>query len=129
MDIAVKDFNLVFVGVVWFGVFTFAFGLFSAVINSFYNNYKKIISFLFTPLMFLSGLFYAMDFIPARFASVKEYLLYNPILHFMEMLHGNYFRVLDTSYVDYNYMVFWTIIPLLLGLFLYRRSEKKIVGL
>ena len=129
MDISIKDFPMVFVSVMWLGVFTFAIGLFSAMINSFYKNYEKFITFLFTPLMFASGLFYALDFIPARFEMVKEYLLYNPLVHFMEMLHGNYFRVLDTAYVDYDYMLFWTIVPLFVGLFLYRRSEKKIVNL
>lgn len=129
MDISIKDFPMVFVSVMWLGVFAFAIGLFSAMINSFYKNYQKFITFLFTPLMFASGLFYTLDFIPARFEMVKEYLLYNPLIHFMEMLHGNYFRVLDTAYVDYNYMLLWTIFPLFIGLFLYRRSEKKIVGL
>lgn len=129
MDISIDDFNMVFLAVVWFSLFTFSIGIFSAVMNSFYKNFQKFITFLFTPLMFASALFYAMDFIPARFETVKAYLLYNPVVHFMEMLHGSYFRTLDTSYVDYTYMLLWTLIPLFLGLFLYRRSEKKIVGL
>ena len=129
MDISIQDFRLVFVTIMWFTVFTFAIAIFSAVINSFYKNYQKFITFLFTPLMFVSGLFYAMEMIPSRFDTVKEYLLYNPVLQFMEMLHGNYFRALDTEYVDYNYLMIWTIIPLFLGLFLYRHSEKKIIGL
>lgn len=129
MDISIKDFNMVFVAVLWLSVFTFAFALFSAVVNAFYKNFQKFITFLFTPLMFSSALFYAMDLIPERFSTAKTYLLYNPLVHFMEMIHGNYFRVLDTSYVDYNYMLLWTIIPLFLGLFLYKYSEKKIIGL
>ena len=128
-DISIQNFALLSLSILWFSLFIFAIGLFSAVINTFYYNYQKFITFLFTPLMFTSALFYALSTIPALAHNAIPYLLYNPIVHFMELIHANYFEVLTTEYVDYSYMVFWTITPLFLGIFLYKKSEKKIVEL
>lgn len=125
LDISVKNFNYVLVAILWFGIFGFSMGILFAVLSVFYENFKKIISFLLTPLFFLSGLLYTVDSLPP-FA--RELILYNPVIHFVEMIHGNYFLELDTSYVDYEYMLYWTIVPFFLGLFLYIRSEKKILA-
>lgn len=77
------------------------------------------------PLLFASAVFYTVDSLPTY---LREIILYNPLVHFMEMLHGNYFHVLDTRYVDYMYMTYWTVIPLFLGLYLYTKSEKNIIA-
>jgi capsular polysaccharide transport system permease protein len=78
-----------------------------------------------SPLLFISALMYTVDSLPP---SLREIILYNPLVHFIEMIHGNYFIVLDTKYVDYEYMFYWTIVPLFLGLFLYRKAQYKIVA-
>jgi len=58
----------------------------------------------------------------------KEILLYNPLVHFMEMIHGNYIYELDDRFVDYKYMLLWTIIPLFMGMSLYMKLEKRIIS-
>lgn len=125
LDIAVKDLLMVLAAVLWLGVFAFSIGIFFAVIATFYETFTKIVNFLSMPLFFLSGLLYTVESLP-QFA--QEIILYNPIVHFIEMIHGNYFYSLDTSFVDYSYMTFWTIIPMALGLFFYIHSEKKILA-
>jgi len=100
------------------------FGILFAVIGFFYENFKKIISLIFMPLFFISALFYTIDSLPFV---IKQLLLYNPVVHFMEMIHGNYFYALNTKYVDYNYMLIWTLVPLYLGLYLYIKSYRKII--
>jgi len=129
LDISVDNFMLLSLSILWFSIFIFAIGLFSAVMNSFYKNYQKFMIFVFTPLMFTSALFYSLERIPRFGHSAIQYLQYNPVVHFMELIHAHYFQVLTTRYVDYHYIVLWTIIPLLSALFLYKKSEKKIVGL
>ncbi|MEA2091568.1 MAG: hypothetical protein U9O83_04275, partial [Campylobacterota bacterium] len=76
-------------------------------------------------LLFVSTLMYTVDSLPPV---LREIILYNPLVHFIEMIHGNYFAVLDTKYVDYEYMFYWTFVPLFLGLYFYARSEKKIIS-
>lgn len=125
MDLSVKNFNMVIVAILWLGIFGFALGLLFAVINTFYETFGKIISFISMPLFLLSGMFYTVDSLPPL---AQELILYNPVVHFIEMIHGNYFRVLNTDYVDYTYMMWWTVIPLFLGLFFYAKAEKKIIS-
>jgi len=125
IDMTIQDYNMVFLSVVWLSVFGFGLGVFSAVVGLFYETFKTVMSFLMMPLMFMSAIFYSVDFIPAEYRYI---VLYNPVTHFMEMLHGYYFQALDTRYVNYEYMFYWTFIPLFLGLILYRYSEKKIIS-
>ena len=124
-NINVKDFNMVMLAVAWLCLFGFALGLLSAVIGTFYETFTKLVNVVMTPLLFISALMYTVDSLPPV---LREIILYNPLVHFIEMIHGNYFTVLDTQYVDYEYMFYWTFIPLFLALYFYTRSEKKVIS-
>lgn len=124
-DLRIKDFNMVMFSVLWLALFSLSIGLLSAVLASFFEVVKKLVGYIMLPLLFTSAVFYTVESLPPY---LRELILYNPVAHFMEMLHGSYFHVLDTRYVDYVYMIYWTIIPLFLGLFLYTRSEKGIIS-
>jgi len=124
-DMQIKNINMVFLAIAWLGIFGFGIGVLFAIIGTFYETFKKIIGFLSMPMFMLSGAIISVDSLPP-FA--RELILYNPVLHFIEMIHGNYFAVLDTKYVNYEYMLFWTLIPLFLGLYFYKNSEKKIIA-
>ncbi len=124
-NITVKDFSMVILAVVWLVLFAFGFGLFSAVMATFFENYAKIVQVIMTPLLFISALMYTVESLPQ---ALREIILYNPLVHFIEMIHGNFFTTLTTEYVDYSYMFFWTFIPLFAGLYLYRASEKRIIS-
>lgn len=125
LDIGVEDFGMVILAVVWLCLFAFSFGLMNAVLSTFYETYGKIINVLMSPLLFVSALMYTVDSLPPV---LRELILYNPLVHFIEMIHGYYFAALDTKYVDYTYMFYWTFLPLYFGLFLYVRSEKRILS-
>jgi len=124
-DVTVKDINMVFVAVVWLIFFAIGLGLFFAVIGSFFENFKKIANLAMLPLFFMSGLFYTVDSLPPL---AREYIVYNPVIHFIELLHSSYFHTLNDCYVNYEYMVWWTIVPLFFGLYFYRRTEHKILA-
>lgn len=121
----VKNFNLVLLSVVWLSIFALGIGILSAVLASFFDIYKRIIKYMMLPLMFTSAVFYTVESLPV---ALRELIVYNPLVHFMEMLHGNYFHTLDTHYVDYVYMTYWTILPFFIGLYLYTKSEKNIIA-
>lgn len=126
MDMAVKDINMLLFAILWLGIFGFAMGLLFAVIATFYETFGKILQYISMPLFFLSGLFYTVDSLPQM---AQKIVLYNPVINFIELIHGSFFLALDTRYVDYTYMMYWTIVPLFIGLFFYIRSEKKILSL
>jgi len=124
-DVAVKDFSMVILSVIWLSIFGFAIGLFTAIVGTFYETFVKIVNVIMTPMMFTSALMYTVDSLPPV---LREIILYNPLVHFIEMIHGNYFTVLDTQYIDYSYMFYWTFVPLFLGLYFYSKAEKKIIS-
>lgn len=124
-DLSIKDFNMVMFSIAWLALFSLSIGLLCAVLASFFEVAKKLVGYMMLPLLFTSAVFYTVESLPPY---LRELIVYNPVVHFMEMLHGSYFHVLDTKYVDYVYMSYWTVIPLFLGLFLYIRSEKGIIS-
>jgi len=119
-----KNILIVIIAYIWLALFGFSLGVLFAVLAFFYENFKKIIQLLFIPLFFISGLFYTLDSLPPV---VREILLFNPIVHFMEMIHGSYFYGLDTRYINYIYILLWTLFPLFMGLWLYIKAEKKVI--
>ncbi len=116
---------MVFLGLAWFILFSVGVGLLAAVGNTFFVSIGKLIGIASFLLLMLSGVFFPVVSIPPV---AQELLLYNPLLHFMEMIHGYYLYGLDTRYVDYTYMLYWTIVPLFLGLWLYEKLEKRIIS-
>ena len=125
-DMYVKNLSMVVLGFLFLILFSFSFGLFLALMNSYTDSVSKVMGFLITALMFSSAILYSISMLPSE---LQELLLYNPLTHFMEMIHGNYFIALDDHFVDYTYMTFWTCSFLYVGLWWYIKIEKRIVSL
>ena len=125
-DLNVKNLPMVALGFLWLIVFSFSFGLFIAVSNTFYPSVGKVINISMRFFMFGSALFYTIEMLPPQ---IQTLLLYNPLTHFMEMIHGYYFHVLDDRFVDYGYMTLWTLAFLYGGLWFYRKLEERIISL
>lgn len=120
-----QDPLMVFIGLFWLILFSIGIGLLAAVGNIFYISVGKFIGIASFALLIFSGVFFPVVSLPPI---VQELILYNPMVHFMEMIHGYYLQELDDRFVDYNYMLLWTIIPLFLSLWLYQKLEKRIVS-
>ena len=124
-DMNVQNLGMVIFGFLWLVVFSFGFGLFISVIGIFFDSFLKVVKLVLSPLMFVSAVFYSMQNMPQ---ALQQLLYYNPLAHFIEMIHDNYFYVLNDSFIDYEYMLIWTIVPLYIGLWLYRKLEKGIIS-
>jgi len=85
----------------------------------------KFIGIISFTLLIFSAIFYPIISLPS---AAQDILLYNPLVHFMEMIHGFWLDELDTQFVDYLYMLEWTLIPLFIGIWLYYRLEKRIIS-
>jgi len=116
---------LVCVGYAWLLLFSFAIGLLTAVGNAFFTGIGKTVNILSFGLLIFSAIFYPLISLPT-FA--QEILLYNPLVHFMEMIHAAYIPELDDRFVDYRYMFLWTVTPLFMGMWLYIKLERKIIS-
>jgi len=125
-DMHVKNLGMLSLGFIWLIIFSFSLALCLAVANTFVNSVSKVVGFLMYALIFGSALFYTVDMLSPELQTI---ILYNPLTHFMEMIHGSYFYTLDIRHVDSVYMMFWTISLMFIGLWFYMKLEKKIVSL
>jgi len=125
-DMNIKDLPMVTFGFLFLLLFTIAFSIFIAVANTFYPSIGKVISLSMIFLMFGSALFYTVEMLPIQ---IQDLLLLNPLTHFMELIHGYYFHVLDDKFVDYGYIILWTLTLLLVGLWFYRKLEERIISI
>ncbi|MCK5854789.1 MAG: ABC transporter permease [Sulfurovaceae bacterium] len=125
-DMRVKDLTMVAIGFLFLLLFSFSFALLTAVLNTFIESIGKLVGFLMTALMFGSAIFYSLEMLPM---ALREILLYNPLVHFIEMIHGFYFFALDDRFVSYWYMSLWTLSLLYAGLWFYIKLEKRVISL
>ena len=124
-EFAPQNLLMVFLGYLWLMFFSFAVGLVVAVGSTFFSSVGKLVSIFSFGLMIFSAVFYPLISLPPE---AQEILLYNPLVHFMEMIHGYYIYELDDRFVDYRYMALWTITPLFMGTWLYIKLEKRIIS-
>ena len=124
-DIKPENLIMVAAGYLWLALFSFSVGLVVAIGNTFYISIGKFVGIFSFMLLIFSAVFFPIESIPP---AAQKVLLYNPLTHFMEMIHANYIYALSDRYVDYIYMLEWTITPLFIGMWLYVRLEKRIIS-
>lgn len=79
------------------------------------------------PLFLGSGLFYTADSLPEE---VRNYLLYNPVLHLVELSRSAYFYEFESAYASWTYATYFSFGLLAFGLLVHRAMRKKaIIGL
>lgn len=76
------------------------------------------------PLYFGSGLFFAADSIPAP---VLEYLLWNPVLHMIELVRGEFFYEFETTHGSWLYACGWSFGAFAAGLTVHQAMRKKAI--
>jgi len=116
---------MLFLGYFWLILFSIGVSVIVAVGNTFFVSIGKFIGIISFGLLIFSAVFFPIVSLPSP---VQNILLYNPLVHFMEMIHGAYIYGLDDRFVDYNYMLIWTVVPLFIGFWLYSRLEKRIIS-
>jgi len=124
-DLLPKNPLMVLLGLFWLVIFSIGMGLLAAVGNTFFISVGKFLGIISFALLIFSAVFFPIVSLPPL---AQDLLLYNPLVHFMEMIHGYYLHGLDDRFVDYTYMLYWTIIPLFLGLWFYQKLEKRIIS-
>ena len=79
------------------------------------------------PLFLGSGLFFIADTVPEP---ARGYLLYNPVMHCLELLRGAFFYEFETSHGSWGYALGWAMGCLAVGLTTHRAMRRRaIIGL
>ena len=109
-------------GMFLLSIFTFGFSLLVGALNRLNQVVANVISVSTRILFYLSGIFFTVNIIPSQY---HEYVLYNPIIHFLELFRYSFFDTYNYQYYNIEYMTTWSLIVLLLGLsFNYFNKDK-----
>ncbi|MBV7486192.1 ABC transporter permease [Bordetella sp. BOR01] len=115
-------------GVIALGlVFAFALGLNLVMIVSVLPESKMVLRLIFMPLYLLSGVVYPPSHFPPQWMPL---LLWNPFLHFMELIRVNvfpFYRIADG--ISLEYVIHCTLVLLFLGMGMYRLRRLQLMSL
>lgn len=101
----------------------FGVGLINSYLVLHFPSYTRTYSIITRPLLFMSGVFYlASDQFPPM---VLDILYYNPILHCTEWVRSAFYLEWESTFVDFQYLFFFTTTVLFIGLFTQRISQKR----
>ncbi len=87
---------------------------------------QKFFSMIMLPLYFLSGVMIPIQYFPR---DIREYLLYNPLVHAIEIVRTGFFegyRVVDG--ISALYLGYWVVGALLLGLLLQVNFKARLMS-
>lgn len=105
-------------------IFSIGFGIIIGVVSALYPESKKIFSFINRPLYFVSGVFAPLSAVPAEY---RYLLLWNPILHALELARESYFQPFRWGGASWQYLLLSSGLSLLSGLAIYRVSRTKLL--
>lgn len=127
MDIATWPHNILLLLVVSGLLFLFSAGLAlaAAVVGSLFPEPAKMIPLLMRPLFFISGVIFPLSLLPDEY---KVYLLWNPLLHAIELSHLAFFSSFESPQVSLEYLFLCTIGALAIGLTSLRISWQRMVS-
>lgn len=106
-----------------FFVFTFGCVLLAEVAILKFPDARQMINIVERPLFIISGTFFTIDQVPPN---VREYLLWNPLLHGVDLARG----VMLYQYEpvgSWSYFCGSAIVVLLLGLWVYRSHRRDLI--
>jgi capsular polysaccharide transport system permease protein len=99
-------------------------GMVNAVLQTFISNWHTIFTLVSGPLYLLSGIYFLIDEIPPP---LRDYLLYNPLLHLVGWFRSGFYPNYSVTYIDHGYALCWSIAALLLGLGVQRVARRKLL--
>ena len=102
-------------------VMAFGIGLINAVVRRKYAAWGIMFNVATSPLLFISGVFFTMESVPSEY---REYLAWNPLIHGIEGIRMGYYPNYRSSDLDLNYLFWWGVISVFLGLFLERLTRS-----
>lgn len=78
---------------------------------------------LMRPMMWISGIFFSVRDLPS---AARHALLYNPLVHAIELVRGGSFAGYPLDHVSYWYPTLWVVVLLFFGLTLERVTRRRL---
>ncbi|MBE3639007.1 ABC transporter permease [Mangrovicoccus algicola] len=103
---------------------SFGMGTLNCFLFAMYPLYKQIWSIATRPLLLASGIFFTYHSLPPMLQSV---LWYNPILQIVGVMRDGIYYQYDGAYISVTYVLLFSIVPMLLGLFFLSRYYRVIL--
>lgn len=125
-EIFLFNFTLLFLSMVSLIIFSFSIGLILMVITFIYPQVNQFIPLLMRPLWFISGIFISLQNIPQW---LRPYLSWNPIFQAIELGRHSFSQdyVINNSDISLNYLFFFSMITLVVSLFIYKNNQKRLL--
>lgn len=118
--------NIPMLFLTWVTLFLFGLG-FSVVflvLGSFSKELSKFIGSFTIVLYIMSGIMYSVRALPPEF---QQIVLWNPIVHGVEIIRHCVHPAYPDDHVSYWYLLESTIVVLFFGLFFYKTREKRML--
>lgn len=122
-SLAVDDILRALYGLVLAGLFGMSLGTVMCSLAVYNKLTHRIKGPIMRPLFWISGLFFSANALPSH---VRRYMLWNPILHCVEIVRDGWFPEYHARYADSNYVLAWIIGLSFIGLTLERRVRPRV---
>ncbi|RDH85882.1 MAG: polysialic acid transporter [endosymbiont of Escarpia spicata] len=105
---------------------TFGIGLTFSVYGTLYPEIMKLVPLLvFRPMYFMSGILFPLFVVPTEY---HHWLLWNPLLHVVELNHLFYFRGFESGDVSLLFVLLFALASTTFGLLSYRANWVRMVA-
>lgn len=118
--------NILFLILTWalLVIFSFGIGLIFMVLGKTFPETEKFLPIMIKPLYFISCVMFPLHSIPKEY---WHYLLWNPLIHVVELSRESVVPGYISEGVSLNYLAFCALIALFVGLALYRNREEAML--
>lgn len=98
-------------------------GLMNAVLAFKFPSYANIFGMILRPLYFLSGIFFVVSYMST---DIQNIMYYNPIAHLIEWFRSAMYPGYESSFLDKQYILNFTLTVVFFGLLFLRLARHKI---
>lgn len=123
-EIKNRDFPLSIFAILFYFVLTFSWGVIFMITSSRMTFLDNFIGIFCRMLYFISGVFFSVKDLPPK---AQELILYNPILHVVEIQRYNLLSDHNFNYGSISYIGTFTLYSFIAAMILYHFNKHKLV--
>lgn len=123
-DVSIDNFPLYVATILTLFLFALGLGILFSIMSAFSDEIQKIVTMSFRPMYFVSGIFFSIGIVPEP---AKSILLYNPVIHAIELVRKGFDESFESGYADYSYLAICALSSLGLGMYYYHLNWKRII--
>jgi capsular polysaccharide transport system permease protein len=105
--------------------FAFGFGAINAAMTAYFPQWPMFFARAQTPLWLLSGLWFIPGEVPPPY---RDYLLYNPLMHFISWFRAGFYPPYTGGYLDKGYAIEVSAAAFIIGLVVLRAARRKMMS-